>query len=81
MLREIAAAWDGSDLALVRMRALGLQGMADRLGLTLLAQVAGDVIALCGARDDAALAATVARLDRVGERSLCAIWDAQMPGA
>lgn len=79
LLHESLLAWEMSDLAALRMRALMIQGIGDRLGMALVSHVAGDVIALCGDRDDAALAATVARLCRVGEQSLIAIWDAQVP--
>ena len=81
LLQEARVAWDMADLPALRMRGLGIQGLADRLGMTLLTQVAGDIIALCGSRDDAALAATVARLLRVGEHSLFAVWDAQLPAS
>lgn len=79
LLQEAGIAWDMADLPALRMRALGIQGTASRLGMPLLSRVAGDVIALCGTQDDAALAATVSRLKRVGEHSLFAIWDAQLP--
>jgi len=79
LLQEACIAWDMSDLPALRMRGLGIQGTASRLGMPLLSRVAGDVIALCGTRDDAALAATVSRLSRVGEHSLFAVWDAQLP--
>ncbi len=79
LLQEAQIAWDMRDRKALRMRALGLQGVADRLGMLLVAQVAGDIVALCGRRDDSALAAAAARLQRVGERSLCAVWDSQVP--
>lgn len=79
MLSEIGVAWEMGDAGALRIRAFSLQGMAERLGLPLLAQVAGDVIALCFGSDDSALAATVSRVQRVGEQSLFAIWDAQVP--
>lgn len=79
LLRDVLSAWTASDLTAVRVRAMGIQGIADRLGMGQVYQIAGDIIALCGTSDDAALAATIARLGRVGERSLFAIWDAQTP--
>lgn len=79
LLREATLAWQMSDFPALRMRALGVQGIAERLGMPLLVRVAGDVIALGHDADKAALAATVSRLSRVGERSLLAIWDAQVP--
>ncbi|WP_172297568.1 hypothetical protein [Pseudoruegeria sp. HB172150] len=79
LLCECNDAWTEGDPARLRLHALGLQGVAKRLGMQLLVRVAGDVIALCCMCDVAALAATVARLQRVGEQSLVAIWDAQVP--
>ncbi len=79
LLHDAGLARDVSDMSALRMRALCIQGAAERLGMRLLAQVAGDVIALCGTQDVAALAATSARMGRVGEHSLLAVWDAQLP--
>ncbi len=79
LLYESVTAWEIADVSALRIRALAVQSVADRLGMALVAQVAGDVIALSNAGDQAALAATVARMLRVGERSLLAIWDAQEP--
>lgn len=45
--------------------------------MTTLARVARDVAELCQADDSAALSAAMARLTRVGERSLIAVWDLQ----
>jgi len=54
-----------------------LIAIADQIGMSLLARVAGDVIASIDAGDHIALGATFARLLRIGERSLCEIWDVQ----
>lgn len=54
-----------------------LKQIARRLGMTTLARVARDVAELCQADDSAALSAAMARLTRVGERSLIAVWDLQ----
>lgn len=54
-----------------------LKRIAQRLGMTSLARVARDVAELCVTKDPAALPATLARLARVGERSLIAVWDLQ----
>lgn len=56
----------------------GLIGMCEQIGLPLLAQVAGDVCHCIDGGDDPALAATVARLVRLGDRSLTVVWD--IPG-
>ena len=43
--------------------------------MTLLARVGRDVLALSDRPDATALAATMARLERIGEISLVAVWD------
>jgi len=54
-----------------------LAKVADQIGMTSLARVATDVC-LCAERGDgAALGATMARLVRIGDRSLTAVWDLQ----
>ena len=45
--------------------------------MLVLARVAEDVIETIDARDLPAVSATLARLLRIGERSLTAIWDLQ----
>lgn len=54
-----------------------LIGIAEQIGLTTLARVAGDVAYCAGTGDAAALGATLARLERIGDRSLTAVWDIQ----
>lgn len=54
-----------------------LAKVADQVGMTSLARVAGDVCHCAEGRDPAALGATLARLVRIGDRSLTAIWDLQ----
>lgn len=49
--------------------------VARRVGMSALCRVAGDVAGLCHGLDPAALAATIARMQRLGEQSLIAIWD------
>lgn len=61
----------------MRKSARALVGIADRIGMHTLARVAGDVIACTDRADETALAAVLARLIRIGERSLTAIWDLQ----
>ena len=53
----------------------GLVGMAEEVGLPLMAQVARDVTACIDSGDGTALAASFARLMRIAERSLCDIWE------
>jgi hypothetical protein len=62
-------------------RARGLVAIAEQIGMTTLARVAGDV-AQCAERGDAAaLGAVLQRLDRIAHRSLSAVWDMQDFGA
>lgn len=65
-----------------RLRDLGASAarittIADPLGLSSLSRVAGDVSIVAGRKDRVALAATMARLDRVAARSLKMVVDLQ----
>ncbi|MEM8554082.1 MAG: hypothetical protein AAGF71_04560 [Pseudomonadota bacterium] len=51
--------------------------VAERIGLLGLARVARDVAGCIEVGDKTALAATLARLNRIGDKSLTAIWDPQ----
>ena len=74
-------AWGQSDVDALQPSAVQISGIADRIGLLTLATVAHDVADLCIGGDDAALAATVTRMVRLGEMSLIAVWEAQdVPG-
>ncbi|PVA10370.1 hypothetical protein DC366_09035 [Pelagivirga sediminicola] len=59
----------------LRKAARGLVGIADQIGMHMLARVAADVSACAGRSDPVALAATLSRLLRIGERSLSDVWD------
>ncbi|OWU85799.1 hypothetical protein ATO6_02500 [Oceanicola sp. 22II-s10i] len=59
----------------MRKSARALVGIADQIGMNAVARVAGDVIACADRGDETALAAVLARLMRIGEGSLTAIWD------
>jgi hypothetical protein len=61
----------------MRKSTRSLIAIADQIGMQLLARVASDVTGCIDAGDRNALAATFARLLRIGERSLCEIWDLQ----
>ncbi|MGR3455082.1 hypothetical protein [Pseudooceanicola sp.] len=61
----------------MRQSARALATIAERIGMRTLARVAGDVIFCVDRGDAVATAAVVARLVRIGERSLTAIWDMQ----
>lgn len=54
-----------------------LRTIAEEIGMASLARVAEDVLQCIRDADAVALAATLARMARVGERSLYAIWDLQ----
>ncbi len=76
MRRLAEAAMPQGRAALIRC-GRALARAATGLGMVTLAQVAQDVVAAALAGDAAARAATLARLERVGDRSLHAIWDLQ----
>ncbi|WP_258523621.1 hypothetical protein [Roseovarius sp. TE539] len=61
----------------MRRSAHSLIAISEQIGLHLLARVAADVTACIDLEDRTALAATLARLLRVGERSLCEAWELQ----
>ena len=54
-----------------------LIAISEQIGMLLLAQVSKDVIFTIDDSNHAAIAATLARLLRIGEQSLTAIWDLQ----
>ena len=64
--RDMDALWKASK---------GLIGIADQVGLSILANVSRDVAACVRAEDSTSLAATLARLIRLGDRSLSLVWD------
>jgi len=55
--------------------ARGMIAVADQIGMTTLARVASDLTQTVAAADHAAVGATLARMIRIGERSLTAVWD------
>ncbi|QBY02013.1 hypothetical protein E2K80_15810 [Rhodophyticola sp. CCM32] len=63
-----------SDRALARPLSQ-LIAASDKIGMASLARVARDAELSRAKQDPVALAATLARLQRVGERSILAIWD------
>jgi len=71
---KLRAAGQWGDL--VRL-ARSTEAMAARLGMWQLARIAGEAAALSGDPGNAALAAVTARMVRVGEGSLVAVWDLQ----
>lgn len=65
------------ELEALRVSLRSVIGHAQQLGMTLLAGVARDVVALSQSFDSVAFAAAMARLERIGEGSLLAVWDLQ----
>ncbi len=61
----------------LRPGAKALVAIAQQVGMTALARVGRDLLGLIDSRDSAAFAAVAARLVRIGERSLLAVWDLQ----
>lgn len=61
----------------LRKSARGLVAISDQIGMQMLSRVAADVVLCTDKGDSVALAATLARLLRIGERSLSEIWDIQ----
>lgn len=74
LTRTVSAA-DRTELADVVAHADRLSRLAWQVGLVTLAGVAIDVGSCAERREMAALAATVARLRRIGNQSLTQIWD------
>lgn len=69
-LQAIAAAASGARWDELRKRGRALQAVADQIGLDTLIMVTDDVLACIDGDDPVALAATQARLQRIGHRSL-----------
>jgi len=65
------------DLAPMPGRARLLARIAEDIGMASLSRVALDAAVCAGRGDLAALAAVLARLVRIGDRSLTAVWDLQ----
>ena len=61
----------------LRKLARSLVAISDQIGMTLLSRVASDVTRAVDGRDVVAIAATLSRLLRIGEKSLTQIWDLQ----
>lgn len=61
----------------LRKNTHSLIAIADQIGMLALSHVAGDVTYCIDRADTNAVASTLSRLIRVGERSLTAVWDIQ----
>ena len=65
----------------LRKNTRSLIAIGDQVGMSALSRIASDVTRCIDQGDGTAVAATLARLIRVGERSLTAVWDVQLvPG-
>lgn len=73
-MQRFAAAGDYEAL---RRSGRMLAKVAEQIGMTSFARVAASVCDCAARRDVAALGATMARLVRIGDRSLTAVWDLQ----
>lgn len=73
-LTRCARLWRGGDMTGLRKCARSMIAIADQAGMTKFAAVARDVTQAADQHDDVALAATLARLHRVGAASLHAVW-------
>lgn len=69
--------WQLNEQEELRKSARSLIAIAEQIGMTTLARVAGDVTQAIDADDTIAEAAILSRLIRIGERSLTAVWDLQ----
>lgn len=65
------------DLAEMRKCTRALGAIAETVGMSSLCRVSGDVVQCIDDGDPVALAATLSRMARIGERSLYAVWDLQ----
>ena len=73
-LAQCDTIWRARNLVQLRKHARSLIAISDQIGMHKLAQVAGDVTACLDNKDDVAVAATLSRMLRIGERSLSAVW-------
>lgn len=76
-LVTVQQAYEQGKFNLMRKTASSLVGIADQIGMTAFASVAKDVAVLADKNDSAAMASTMARLSRIGEQSLMAVWELQ----
>lgn len=76
LARAERARRDGDTRRLVR-EAKGTAAVAEQLGMVQVARIARDLAAVAGTPDATAIAAVAARLDRMGELCLAAIWEAE----
>lgn len=76
-LARIGDLYRRGDIATLRSSVKAVIALSQQIGMTLLARVGRDVLTLSQSYDATAFGATVARLERIGEGSLVAVWDLQ----
>jgi hypothetical protein len=76
-LAQVTEQYGSGEIEALRGSVKDLIALAQQVGMTLLARVGRDVLALSHGYDAAAFSATMARLGRTGEASLVAVWDLQ----
>ncbi|WP_093362218.1 hypothetical protein [Tropicimonas isoalkanivorans] len=76
-LSDIAPLYRAGRMTDLARLAQSMVAISTQIGLRTLARVAEDVCHCATAEDGTALAATLCRLERIGDRSLTAIWDLQ----
>ncbi|MCR8549023.1 hypothetical protein M4578_14385 [Salipiger sp. P9] len=69
--------YEQADLAGMRKCTRALGAIAEQIGMSGLCRISADVVQCIDDGDAVALAATLARMARMGERSLYAVWDLQ----
>ncbi|WP_188525997.1 hypothetical protein [Sinisalibacter lacisalsi] len=76
-LSRASGEYRAGEIEALRTSVKALVAVAQQVGMTLLARVGRDVLDLSRSYDAAAFGATMARLERIGESSLVAVWDLQ----
>ncbi len=76
-LAKVESCYKRGELEEMQRAARSMIAISEQIGMVTFAQVAEDVKSLAMTQDSAALAACVARLMRIGENSLLAVWDFQ----
>ncbi|MAM61979.1 hypothetical protein [Maritimibacter sp. UBA3975] len=75
LLAGVAVDYRAGRMAELAANGRALAAVAQQVGMTKLARVARDVADVATGHDAAALCAVTARLERIGDRSLVAVWD------
>ncbi|SLN15613.1 hypothetical protein AQS8620_00294 [Aquimixticola soesokkakensis] len=76
-LARVEACYRKGEIDKMARAARSMVAISEQIGLETFAQVSSNVADLSTRGDDTALAACVARLMRIGEGSLIAVWDLQ----